>query len=211
MKIGFVIYPQVTALDFVGPAQVLSQIPQCEIFLISKTTKAIETDAGFSVNPTTSIHCAPQMDILCIPGGLGQKSLSDDPSCMQFIKQQGDKALYVTSVCSGSLVLAKAGLLNGYKATSHWAFLDKLAQFGAIPVSQRVVIDRNRITGGGVTAGIDFALTLTAKLCGEKAAKLIQLGLEYNPSPPFDCGSPAQAGPELCKATTSKFSKVEII
>ena len=211
MKIGFVIYPQVTALDFVGPAQVFSQLPNCDIHLISRDYGAVETDAGFSVNPTVTIQDAPQMDLLCVPGGFGQKVISDDNIFMDFIRLQGAQAEYVTSVCSGSLILAKAGLLDGYHATSHWAAINKLKTFDIAAINQRVVIDRNRITGGGVTAGIDFGLTVVAKLFGEQAAKLIQLGLEYNPTPPFNCGAPEQAGPELTQHINKRFSKVELV
>ncbi len=211
MKIGFLIYPNVTALDFTGPAQVFSQLAQCDIYFIGKNNDAVQTDAGFSLNPTTSIQECPQMDLLCIPGGLGQKVVADDPQFMDFIQQQAKEAKYLTSVCSGSLILAKAGLLKGYRATSHWAALDQLNQFGAIAVDQRVVIDGNRISGGGVTAGIDFGLTLVAKLFGEKVAKHIQLGLEYDPAPPFDCGSPKKAPKELTEKIRQRFSQVEII
>lgn len=211
MKIGFIIYQQVTALDFTGPAQVFCQIPNSEVHLIARDYGQIETDAGFSINPTLSIQDAPQMDLLCIPGGLGQKIVSDDPTFMNFIRLQGEKAKYITSVCSGSLILAKAGLLNGYQATSHWATLSLLTQFGVTPVNSRVVIDRNRITGGGVTAGIDFGLTIVAKLYGDKAAQTIQLGLEYNPAPPFNSGSPNLAGKGLTERVLEQLSKVELI
>lgn len=211
MKIGFVIFPHVTALDFTGPAQVFSQLPHCEIFLIAKNHEPVATDAGFSVNPTVSIQHAPQMDVLCIPGGLGQKVVSDDSAFMQFIQQQGEKAKFVTSVCSGSLILAKAGLLDGYQATSHWAVREQLARFDVEVTKQRVVIDRNRVTGGGVTAGIDFALRLIATCYGDETAKLIQLGIEYDPAPPFDCGTPEKAGSELAKRIMSAFSRVAII
>lgn len=211
MKIGFIVFPQVTALDFTGPAQVFSQLPDSEIFIIARQLEAVRTDAGFSILPTVSINNAPQLDMLCIPGGLGQKTVSDDEQFMQFIQQQGKQAKYITSVCSGSLILAKAGLLNGFKATSHWAALPQLAEFDVTAVKQRVVVDRNRITGGGVTAGIDFALTLVATIYGEHTAKLIQLGLEYAPAPPFNCGTPEQAPPALVEQIQKGFSKVKII
>lgn len=211
MKIGFVIFPQVTALDFTGPAQVFSQLPDSQIFLIAKNYDVVETDAGFSVNPTVSIEDSPQMDILCIPGGFGQKAVSDDENFIKFIQQQGANAKFLTSVCSGSLILAKAGLLNGFKATSHWAVRDKLASFDVEVVKQRVVIDRNRVTGGGVTAGIDFALGLIAEFNNEHLAKLIQLGIEYDPAPPFDCGTPEKAGAELSNKVKYAFSRVDII
>lgn len=196
-QIGFLVYPKVTALDFVGPAQVLSQMPDTQIHIVWKTMAPIETDAGFSVNPTTVLGDAPDLDVICIPGGPGQVDIMGDEEILAFVRAQGEQAKYVTSVCSGSLLLAQAGLMNGYKAGCHWAWRDVLEGFGAIPVAERVVKDRNRMTGGGVTAGIDFGLTLAAEISGEEMAKTIQLILEYDPAPPFDCGSPEKAGPDL--------------
>ncbi|WP_133468305.1 DJ-1/PfpI family protein [Paraglaciecola marina] len=211
MKFGFIVYAQVTAIDFTAPAQVFSQLPDAEIHLIGANYDAVKTDAGFSVNPTCSIQDAPQMDLLCIPGGLGQKVVSDDPMFMSFIEGQGNRANYVTSVCSGSLILAKAGLLDGFKATSHWATLNILKRFNVTPTKQRVVIDGNRITGGGATAGLDFGLSVVAQLFGEDLAKMIQLGLEYDPAPPFTSGSPELAGPKLTEQVLKIFCKAEII
>lgn len=194
MKIGFLIFPNLTPLDFVGPCQVLSQLPGAEIFVFWRTLDPISTDAGFKLLPTHTLENAPQMDVICIPGGPGQKGIMDDEDILGFVRSQGAGAKYVTSVCTGSLLLAKAGLLKGYKAGCHWVWRDQLKQFGAIPTDERVVIDRNRFTGGGVTAGIDFGLTLAAKLASPTAAKIIQLALEYDPAPPFDVGSPKKAG-----------------
>lgn len=207
MHIGFLIYPYFTQIDVTGPAQVLSALRNAKIHMLWKTTDPVETDAGFSINPTTSFDRSPQLDVICIPGGPGQQAIMDDEAVLAFVKQQGAAAKYITSVCSGSLVLAKVGLLTGYRAGCHWSRIDELSEYGAIPVKQRVVHDRNRYTGGGATAGIDFGLTLLAEIAGEKFAKLVQLGLEYDPEPPFDCGSPERAGPELEKRVRQIFEQ----
>jgi cyclohexyl-isocyanide hydratase len=196
MQIGILLYPNVTQLDATGPAQVLSRVPGAKVHMIWKTREPVATDAGFAILPTTTFADCPQLDVICVPGGAGQAALMIDEETLGFLRKQADGARYVTSVCTGSLVLAAAGLLKGYKAGCHWAWRDMLKPFGAEPVAERVVRDRNRITGGGVTAGIDFGLTLAAELAGEEAAKMIQLFLEYDPQAPFDCGSPEKAGPE---------------
>ena len=194
MNIGFVLFPNVTPLDFVGPCQVLSQIPGARIFVFWHDLNPIKTDAGFKLCPTHTFEDAPQMDVFCVPGGPGQIKVMEDQVLLEFIAKQGAAAKYVTSVCTGSLLLAKAGLLTGYKAGCHWVWRDQLKEFGAIPIDARVVEDRNRMTGGGVTAGIDFGLTLAARLTSPSVAKFIQLALEYDPVPPFDTGSPKKAG-----------------
>lgn len=196
IHIGFLVYPDVTQLDAMGPAQVLARVPGAVIHLAWKTTEPIPTDAGFSIVPTDSFDSCPPLDVLCVPGGAGQLPLMGDETVLAFLRKQGQSARYVTSVCTGSLLLGAAGLLVGYRAACHWAWRDLLTGFGAEPVAERVVRDRNRLSGGGVTAGIDFGLTLAAELAGEETARLIQLALEYDPKPPFNCGSPEGAGPE---------------
>jgi len=197
LHIGFLIYPDVTQLDVTGPAEVLSRVPGAKIHLIWKTTDPVRTEAGFSINPTVTIDDCPMLDVVCVPGGTGQAVLMSDDAVLRFLKAQGDQARFVTSVCAGSLLLGAAGLLQGYKAGTHWAFRHLLSNFGAEPVAERIVRDRNRISGGGVTAGIDFGLSLAAELAGEDVAKEIQLAIEYDPKPPFDAGTPEKAGPEL--------------
>lgn len=197
LHIGFLIYPGVTQLDVTGPAEVLSRVPDARIHMIWKTMDPVDTDAGFSINPTNTIDECPKLDVICVPGGTGQTVLMGDDDVLRFLKTQGDQARFVTSVCAGSLLLGAAGLLKGYKSGSHWAFRHLLPNFGAIPVAERIVRDRNRISGGGVTAGIDFGLSLAAELAGEDVAKEIQLAIEYNPKPPFDAGTPEKAGAEL--------------
>ena len=199
IQIGILLYPNVTQLDATGPAQVLSRVPGAKMHMIWKTRDPVPTDAGFSIVPTTTFADCPQLDVVCVPGGGGQVELMVDPETLDFLRKQAAKARYVTSVCTGSLILGAAGLLKGYKSACHWAWRDMLKDFGATPVAERVVRDRNRISGGGVTAGIDFGLTVAAELAGEEVAKSIQLVLEYDPQPPFDAGSPEKAGPERVK------------
>lgn len=194
--IGMLLFPQVTQLDLTGPVQILSRVPGARIHLLWKDTLPVMTDAGFSINPTTRFDDCPQLDVLCVPGGFGIVDLLGDSETLEFLRGQAAGARYVTSVCNGSLVLGAAGLLQGYRSACHWHWRQFLEAFGAIPVAERIVRDRNRISGGGVTAGIDFALALAAELAGEETARMLQLGFEYDPQPPFDCGSPQQAGPE---------------
>lgn len=166
------------------------------------------TDAGFSILPTATFADVPGADILCVPGGLGVNAVIADDEALGWVRQVGESATWVTSVCTGSLILGAAGLLHGYRAGCHWGQIEQLRLFGAEPVSRRTVIDRNRVTGGGVTAGIDFALTLTAMLRGEDHAKLVQLSLEYAPQPPFDAGSPVAAGPVLVDAYRRRAARL---
>ena len=195
--IGLVFYPSMTSLDIVGPQQVFSALPGFQIHRIWKTLDSIKTDDGMMVLPDTTFENCPRLDVVCIGGGLGQAAVVDDPEVLEFLRHQGSTAKFITSVCGGSEFLAKAGLLQGYRAATHWAARQQLASLSVEVGTERVVIDRNRITGGGVTAGIDFGLTIASILCGEETAKIIQLLLEYNPAPPFDVGSPEKAGAEL--------------
>ena len=195
--IGLVFYPGMTSLDMVGPQQVFSALPGVQIHRIWKTLDPIKTDDGMMVLPDTTFENCPRLDVICIGGGLEQGVVEDDPEILAFLRKQGSTAKFITSVCGGSVFLAKAGLLFGYRAATHWAMRQQLAKLGVEVGTERIVIDRNRITGGGVTAGIDFGLTIASILCGEEVAKIIQLLLEYNPAPPFDVGSPEKAGAEL--------------
>jgi cyclohexyl-isocyanide hydratase len=206
IQIGILLYPNVTQLDATGPAQVLSRVPGAKMHMIWKTLDPVPTDAGFSIVPTTTFADCPKLDVICVPGGGGQVALMTDEETLDFLRKQAATARYVTSVCTGSLVLGAAGLLKGYKSACHWAWRDMLPAFGAIPVAERVVRDRNRISGGGVTAGIDFGLTVAAELAGEEVAKSIQLVLEYDPQPPFDSGSPEKAGVERVKRIRERLS-----
>jgi len=196
VHIGFLLFPRVTQLDLTGPAQILSRVPDAQIHLVWKERAPVVTDAGFSIVATDTLSSCPPLHVLCVPGGFGVAELLGDQEVLRWLRQQAQTAKYITSVCTGSLALGAAGLLEGYDAACHWAWRELLPEFGAKPVAQRVVRDRNRISGGGVTAGIDFGLTLAAELCGDEQARMIQLGFEYDPQPPFDCGSPEKAGPE---------------
>lgn len=194
MTIAFLLFPNVTQLDLTGPAQVLARLGDATLHLVAKTHDPVPTDAGFSILPTACLAEVPRADILCVPGGLGTNAAIADDETIAWVRAVGEGAAWVTSVCTGSLVLGAAGLLTGYRAGCHWAQRHMLPLFGAEPIAERVVVDRNRVTGGGVTAGIDFALTLTALIRGEDHAKAVQLSLEYDPHPPFDAGSPERAG-----------------
>lgn len=194
MNIAFLLFPGLTQLDLTGPAQFLSRLPGGHVDLVWKTKDAVMTDAGFAIVPTASFADVGKVDILCIPGGVGVADVMNDAQALDWVRTTGTSATWVTSVCTGSLILGAAGLLKGYQATTHWAWHDLLATFGAEPVKARTVFDRNRVTGGGVTAGIDFALALIAAISGETVARMIQLGLEYDPAPPFVGGSPETAG-----------------
>lgn len=189
ISIGILLFPNITQLDLTGPYEVFSRMPHTEIHLIWKTTNPVSSDKGLTILPTKTFKECPRLNIISVPGGPGQVDLMDDEETLNFIKLKAEEVDLITSVCTGSLVLGAAGLLNGYKATSHWASIDQLTMLGAIPVSARVVIDRNRITGAGVTSGIDFALKIASELFGEDLAKSIQLQMEYDPLPPFTSGS----------------------
>ena len=196
LQVGLLVFPKVTQLDFTGPLQVFSSVPGAKVHLVWKRIEPVTSDSVMVLTPTTTFADCPQLDVVCVPGGAGSDDLLSDEEVLAFLRRQAEGAKYVTSVCTGSLVLGAAGLLNGYRAATHWSAIDNLAAFGATPAKVRVCIDRNRITGGGVTAGIDFALTLVEMLVDRKTAEAIQLRLEYNPVPPFNAGSPDTAPAE---------------
>ena len=205
MIIGMLIFDDMTQLDFTGPYEVFSKMPGCEVKIIAKTLQPVVAKGGLKFVPDFTIDDVPALDLIFIPGGHGVSALMKDRSVLEFIRAQAQHAKYVTSVCTGSLVLGAAGLLKGYRATTHWTSIDLLPHFGAIAARDRVVVDRNRITGGGVTAGIDFALAIAAEVVGEDAAKTIQLVIEYNPAPPFNCGHPDTADVKILEALTQKL------
>jgi cyclohexyl-isocyanide hydratase len=210
MQVVMLLYPRLTQLDLTGPYDVLARLEELTLHLVWKNLDLVTDSGGLRLLPARTFADCPQANILFVPGGPGQISLMEDKEVLSFLRRQASGARYVTSVCTGSLVLAAAGLLTGYRATCHWLSLDQLAYFGAVPVSERVVIDRDRITGAGVTSGIDFALTLAACLFGEERTKRAQLAMEYDPKPPFVGGTPASAGPELAaslRAANAAFQK----
>lgn len=208
LSVVFLLYPDVTQLDFTGPAQFLSRLGNARIDYVARSSDPVRTDAGFAVVPTATLREVRQADIICVPGGIGCVEVMEDDEALAWVRSIGEKAQWVTSVCTGSLILGAAGLLRGYRAGCHWAWRDHLALFGAEPVAERVVFDRNRVTGGGVTAGIDFALALTAAVRGEEHARLVQLALEYDPEPPFDSGSPERAGDGLLALYHKRAAKL---
>jgi len=192
--IGFILFPKLTQLDLTGPYEVFARLPDTQVLLLSKTLDPVVTEKGMAILPNCSFAEAPQLDVICVPGGPGINDCLTDEVLLDFLRQQSHQAAYVTSVCTGALTLAAAGLLKGYRATTHWLSLDLLRQFEDVEVlPDRVVQDRNRITGGGVSAGIDFGLTLAATLFDQATAEAIQLMMEYLPQPPFDSGHPSTA------------------
>jgi len=197
LHIGLLVFPNLQQLDLTGPYDVFASLPDVTVHLIWKTREPIRSSTGLILQPTTDFADCPALDVICIPGGLGVDALMEDAQTLAFIKRQAEGARFVTSVCTGALVLGAAGLLRGRRATTHWASHGLLESLGAIAVHGRVVRDGNLMTGGGITAGIDFALTLVSELFGELEAQATQLQLEYAPAPPFDSGHPDTAPEEV--------------
>ena len=200
--IALLAYPAMTALDLIGPHHILSMLPNVRVHLVAKTLEPITSDLGLVITPSITFdECPLQVEVLFAPGGTrGTLEAMEDEATLAFMRSRGQQARWVTSVCTGSLILGAAGLLQGRRATSHWVTRDLLSRFGAVPVAQRVVRDEHVLTGAGVTAGLDFALTLAAEIAGTAHAHKIQLVAEYDPDPPFDAGSPERAGPETTGA-----------
>ena len=207
LQIGLLLFPKLTQLDLTGPLQVFGSLPGAKVHLIWKRIEPVPSDSVLMLLPTVTFADCPQLDVICVPGGIGTDDLVNDQDTLDFLRAQAAGAKYVTSVCTGSLVLGAAGLLEGYRAATHWAAMDYLPLFGATPTRTRVCVDRNRITGGGVTAGIDFALTLVSILADRQTAQAIQLRLEYNPAPPFNAGSPDTAPPEVLALLQERIAK----
>jgi cyclohexyl-isocyanide hydratase len=206
IEIGFLVFPRVQQLDLTGPYEVLAMVPGARVHLVAKTPEPVATATGLVLTPTVHFAECPALDVVCVPGGSGVNPLMEDAETLGFLRRQAEGARYLTSVCTGALVLGAAGLLRGKRATTHWAAHDLLAALGAIPTQGRVVRDGNLITGGGVTAGIDFGLALAAELADEATAKAIQLHLEYAPAPPFDAGRPETAAPDILAATRERLA-----
>lgn len=205
--VGLLVFPQVQQLDLTGPYEVFASVPEVQVVLVGRTLDEVISATGLVLRPTMDFASCPQLDVLCVPGGLGVNALLTDPVALAFIARQAAGAQYVTSVCTGALVLGAAGLLRGKRATTHWAAHDLLAVFGGIPTQGRVVQDGNLLTGGGVTAGIDFALTLVAQVFGQAAAETVQLGLEYAPSPPFTSGTPDTATADILAQAKARSAR----
>jgi cyclohexyl-isocyanide hydratase len=195
--IGLLLFPRLTQLDMTGPFEVFKRLPGAKVHLIWKTLEPVHADSGLGLLPTTTIADCPALDIICVPGGPGVGALMEDEVVLSFLRKVAADATYVTSVCTGALVLGAAGLLKGKRATTHWMSRPLLKAFGAEPIEARVVTDGKVVTGGGVTAGIDFGLTIAGAAFGPKVAEQIQLSMEYDPHPPFDAGSPRTADPAV--------------
>jgi cyclohexyl-isocyanide hydratase len=207
VHIAMLLFPRLTLLDLTGPLELFHRIPDSKVDLVWKDTQPVRADSGVAVLPTTTLAAVPQADVLFVPGGFGQIPLMGDAEVIDFLQRQAPGAQYVTSVCTGALLLGAAGLLRGYRAATHWAYMDVLPLAGATPVEERVVVDRNRITAGGVTAGIDFGLRILAEIAGVPFAQKAQLELEYDPAPPFDCGHPRRAAPETVAAVKAAWAE----
>ena len=209
LSFGFLVFPDIQQLDLTGPYEIVSVLdaPK-QVHLVSHGRTAVRSTTGIDFTPTATLADCPPLDVVCVPGGIGVNPLMRDEAVLAFLRRQAATARYVTSVCTGSLVLGAAGLLRGRKATSHWSARDLLAGFGAVPTPGRVVRDGRFITAGGVTAGIDFGLAIVAELCGVEAAQACQLQLEYAPAPPFDAGTPETAPPALVEKLRARGAAV---
>lgn len=206
LRFGLLAFPQVQQLDLTGPYEVFASVPGSEVHLIWKDLRPLRSATGLMLTPTVSFADCPPLDVLCVPGGAGVNALLEDEAVLAFLRERAPGLRYLTSVCTGSLVLGAAGLLSGKRATSHWNALDFLSRFGAEPVAERVVRDGTLITAGGVTSGIDFGLTVVAELLGETEAQTIQLAIEYAPQPPFDAGTPREAPAEILQAARLRLA-----
>ncbi len=204
----FALYPHVTQLDFTGPHEVLARLPGARCILASSTGGDLEADGGIVFTAVRRLAQIERCDLICVPGGFGTIEAMEDQELLTQLRRLGATARYVTSVCTGALVLGAAGLLKGKRATSHWAWRDALPAFGATPETARVVRDGNVFTGGGVTAGIDFALTVMAEIAGEEYAQSVQLGIEYAPAPPFNSGRPDIAPAHILAGTQQRYDRV---
>lgn len=202
-SVGMVLFPNLTQLDLTAPYEVFARMPNTSVYLLAATLEPIRSEGGLTINPDTQFDNTPPLDVLFVPGGVGVNPMMEDEKFLNFLREQGQQARYVTAVCTGTLLLAAAGLLQGYRATTHWLSMELLGMLGVQPVSERVVIDRNRITGGGITAGIDFGLVVASELFGKAVAQEIQLMMEYAPEPPFHSGSPKSADAALVERVTT--------
>ena len=205
MQIGFILFPNVTQLDFTGPLQVLHRMPGATTHILAKTMDPVSSDCGLSLVPTGTFATAPALDMIVVPGGFGVVDAIADAETVDFIRKAGASATYVTSVCTGAFLLGAAGLLGGKQATTHWAYTSLLPLVGATPAPGRWVKDGNTYTGGGVTAGIDFAFGIMADICGLHVAEAIQLAIEYDPAPPTGTGHPSQASDKLMDMMNQRY------
>ncbi|MBI0325611.1 DJ-1/PfpI family protein [Burkholderia plantarii] len=207
-RIALLMFPGVQALDLVGPHDVFAALPDTTVHRVAKSVAPLAAAHGLMLTPDTDFDACPAVDVLCVPGGAGVGELLLDGATHAFVRRAAASARYVTSVCTGALVLGAAGLLRGRRATTHWASLPLLAPFGATPVRERVVRDGPLVTGGGVTAGIDFALTIARELHGDAVAQAAQLAIEYAPAPPFDAGRPETAPVEVVDTVRARYAPI---
>jgi cyclohexyl-isocyanide hydratase len=206
-NIGFVIFPNLTQLDFTGPLQVLNRLPGGKTHIVAKSLDPVPSDCGLSLVPTVTFQDCPRLDMICVPGGAGVVQAMTDRETVDFVRRQAEGARYVTSVCTGAFVLGAAGLLKGRRATTHWAYTDLLPLAGAMVEKARVVWDGNVITAGGVTSGIDFALQIVAEIADAGIAQAIQLSIEYDPAPPFTSGHPDRAPSAVKNLLTPRYAQ----
>jgi cyclohexyl-isocyanide hydratase len=206
LRFGILVFPNVQQLDLTGPYEVMATVKGAEVELIWTDCNPVMSSTRLSLTPTATFDDCPPLDVLCIPGGGGVNALLEDKAVLDFVWERAAQARYITSVCSGALVLGAAGLLKGKRATTHWYAHDFLEEFGAIPVDARIVEDGKLITAGGVTSGIDFGLALVARLLGQAEAEIVQLSLEYAPAPPFRSGTPAEASPAVLAEAKERLS-----
>ena len=206
IRFGLLAFPGVQQLDLTAPYEVFASMDDAEVHLIWKDASPVVSATKLVLQPTTTFAECPPLDVICVPGGVGVNALLEDEAVLGFIRKQAARARFVTSVCTGALVLGAAGLLKGKKATTHWNACDFLESFGAIATPGRVVRDGNLLTAGGVTAGIDFGLTIVAALRGREEAEGIQLSLEYAPEPPFHSGLPEEASAEVLAGTKARLA-----
>jgi cyclohexyl-isocyanide hydratase len=211
-NVGFVIFPDLTQLDFTGPLQVLARLPESATHIVARSKAPVPSDCGLGLVPTCTFAECPPLDLICVPGGTsGVVGAMGDPETIAFVRRQAEGAKYVTSVCTGAFILGRAGLLQGRRATTHWAYTDLLPLVGATYEKARIVKDGNVITAGGVTSGIDFGLSVAAEIAGETVARAIQLGIEYDPAPPFDSGDPDRAPPTVKSVLSGRFEKATAV
>lgn len=206
LHVGFLIFPDVQQLDLTGPYEVFASVPEGRVTLIGHGPGAVTSSTGLRLTPDRGFADCPPLDVICVPGGTGVNALLEDEATLDFLNRMAPATRFVTSVCTGALVLGAAGLLHGKRATTHWAALDLLAAYGAEPVAARVVRDGTLITGGGVTAGIDFALSVVMETLGRATAEAVQLSLEYAPDPPLAAGDPRTAPPEVVEIVRQRLA-----
>jgi len=209
LTIGCFVFPRQDQIDFTGPFEVLSRIPNSTVHVIAKTNNPVRDVKGLILTPEMRLADAPPLDLLLVSGGLGQQALMEDQEILSFIENQADSGRYLLSVCTGALLCGAAGVLKGRRATTHWAAWDLLHYYGAIPTKARVVVDGNYISTAGVTAGLDGSLKIASILRGDLVAQEIQLDIEYAPDPPFHSGTPQTAPPEVLQAFFARYGNVK--